>query len=662
MSGFDPRRTYETGDRVYNNDGLYDGWNYKGPNNTDWVVELGVDLSANGIGDWFTLDDPVKGELDNTEYLLTGDVLVDLTRYVRNISTNRGRSRELEKFTTGTCQVVFDNRDRIFDPLIQNGPFSGQIIPRKQIRVRYLGEPVFTGNVDDWDYDYTDTDATATVKAVDGFQFFATRNVSPQTMVVESVSDRIIHVLDEIGWPADARSIDASSASVGGDVVGDNVNALSYLQKLELSDNGLMFMTADGLFKFDDSYYGTLHPAVIGDDGIRFQNIDVTYGSEELINQFDVSYYSGSATATATVNDLDSQAAYGKFERGIDTLLSGSVAAIALGQSLLFRYSEPQYRVDGVEFDVRAARTEDRSLLLNLDLGNRVALKWRPLGVGEPVSRTVLVDGIAHVVSPGSHKMNLRLTDLGYSGEAELLSGGKVSEYKDGGVVYRLHEFTEPGVYDLEVAAPVTVDALIVAAGGGKGSGGAGTPGGGGAGGVLYGSHTFTSASTYQVIVGAFTQGANGGNSQLGNEFVAVGGGRGGIDAGNGQQGGSGGGGGVDPPSIGSGGLAQQTTIGSLTGYGNNGTPAFQDGKGDYYSGAGGGAGGAASGAVGGAPFSASITGVSASYAAGGNGSLDGLIGTSTGYTPNPGDGHPAPTTVFWLENANGVVYVRYQL
>lgn len=660
MSGFDPRRTYETPDRVYNNDGLYNGWEYKGPNNTDWIVELGFDLSANGIGDWFTLDDPVKGELDNTTFLLTGDVLVDLTRYVRSIDVRRGRSRDLEKFTTGTCQVVLDNRDRLFDPLLENAPFSGQIVPRKQIRIRYLGEPVFTGNVDDWDYDYSATDAVATVKAVDGFQYLATRNVPEQTMTTELTSARVTHVLDEVGWPADARDIDTGSASVGADVVGDGVNALAYLQKVELSQNGLFFIKSDGILRFETSYYGTLHPAEIGDNGIRFQDIDVTYGSEELINRFNVGFLSGSTTVRLTVDDTVSQAAYGVFEQDIDTLLSASLTAQALGESLLFRYGQPQYRVDAVNFDIRAASTSDRSQLINLDLGDRITLQWRPLNVGAPVSRTVLVDGITHQVRAKSHTMSLQLTDLGYSGEQELLVGGNVTEYKDGDVVYRLHAFTEPGVYDLEVAAPLTVDALIVAAGGGIEAAG-GVPGGGGAGGVLQGPINFTSASTYQVVVGSFTQGQDGGDSRVGNVFVADGGGLG-RSLTSGNSGGSGGGGGYADPLVYSGGGATQTSIGTMTGYGNAGGSASVDGKGDAYTGGGGGAGGAGGVQIAGAGLSASITGNARTYASGGLGERVGFIGVQIGINPNPGDGYPGAFRFFWLEQANGVVYVRYQL
>ena len=44
----------------------------------------------------------------------------DVTEYVRNVSTNRGRSTELDTYSAGTCSVLFDNRTRVFDP--EHGP------------------------------------------------------------------------------------------------------------------------------------------------------------------------------------------------------------------------------------------------------------------------------------------------------------------------------------------------------------------------------------------------------------------------------------------------------------------------------------------------------------------------------------------------------------
>lgn len=412
MAGFDPRTFYE-GTQVYESGGLYDGWQYKGDNPGPWYVELGVDLSANGIGDWFTLDDPIKGELDNTTYLLSGDVFVDITRYVRGLSVKRGRSRLLEKFITGACEVTLDNRDRLFDPTLTGAPFTGQIIPRKPVRIYYNTFPVFTGNVQDWDFNYTTNDATAVMKCLDAFATLATQDVPPQTMTNQLTGARINYVLDQIGFPAELRSVDPGTASVTADVVGANVNALAYLQKIETSQNGLLFITGDGLVRFEDSYDGTPTPVEIGNGGVALSGLEVVYGAEELTNRVTVSYYSGVTQLSVQVDDVPSQDKYGLFDTSVDTLISGSTAALALANLLLDRYKEPNYRIDSAAFNVEGLDSSGKNKILSLELGDRILLRFRPLGVGETLERSVLVDAIEHTAAPRNHLVSLALTDLG---------------------------------------------------------------------------------------------------------------------------------------------------------------------------------------------------------------------------------------------------------
>jgi hypothetical protein len=660
MSGFDPRTLYE-GSQVYESGGLYDGWQYKGANPGPWRVELGVDLATNGIGNWFTFDDPIKGELDNPTYLLSGDVFVDITRYVRGLSVKRGRSRLLEKFITGACEVRLDNRDRLFDPQITGAPFTGQIVPRKAVRVLYNNEFVFTGNVADWDFEYDFSDAVAVVKVLDAFDYLSSRNVAPQTMTTELTGARINYVLDGAGWGNDARNIDAGTASVGADVVGENVNVLNYLQKIETSQNGLLFITKDGLVRFEDNFRGIVNATVFGgESGVPYTNIEVIYGSEELVNELNVKYLSGSVAADLTLQDLTSQDRYGVFEQSYDTLLSSSVAAQFFGETIITRYAQPNYRVDGLTFNVRGLNSADREYMMDLELGNRVRLEFRPLNVGETINRTVLVDSIDHQVTPSSHIMQLSLTDLGEATTANIASGGVISEYTDGVSTWRLHRFDTPGSYDLEVTVPGTVEALIVAAGGDSSSGSVGSPGGGGGGGLLSGSITFSSASTYPVIVGSYATGASGENSSIGS-FVAFGGGKGGSNGGNALSGGSGGGGSGNDPTFGLGASATQISYGTMTGYGNVGASAYSVG-GENRGGGGGGAGAAAIQFQGGVGFSSSISGVDSIYAPGGAGEREGSFGLSIPVVPNPGSGKSWSPQIQWLSLPHGIVFIRYEI
>jgi len=92
---------------------------------------------------------------------------VDVTSYVREITTRRGRSDEFQNFEAGTATIVLDNRDRRFDPMNTAGPYYGNLLPRRQIRIRGTATTtpigVFRGYVSGWPVEITDAGFDSTV-------------------------------------------------------------------------------------------------------------------------------------------------------------------------------------------------------------------------------------------------------------------------------------------------------------------------------------------------------------------------------------------------------------------------------------------------------------------------------------------------------------------
>jgi hypothetical protein len=127
-------------------------------------VELAVDLAANGIGDYFTLDDSTKGILGGTVYKLAGDVLVDLTSYVRSVQVRRGRSRVLERFQPGIAEVVLDNRGRIFDPT-----YAPTSLTRTNLLTNPSPSALNTAGLERWSTTNRGTGGAGTDALVDGY-------------------------------------------------------------------------------------------------------------------------------------------------------------------------------------------------------------------------------------------------------------------------------------------------------------------------------------------------------------------------------------------------------------------------------------------------------------------------------------------------------------
>ena len=378
-------------------------------------VEIAFDLSANGQGNYFTLDDPVKGVLGGTASSpLAGDVLTDITEYVRSVQVKRGRSRILEKFTAGVASVTLDNNGRVFDPLYTSSPFYGNIGPRKQIQISDNGELLFVGNVEDWDFSYSPAgDSVAEVQAIDGFAVIAPETLHAGTATAELTGARVQSVLDDIDWPTGQRRISAGRATLDDDVVSNGADSLAYLQKIELSEPGALFIGRDGFFTFlDRDDLQTYSSAVtFGTAGVPFTNVGVVFGTEEMTNAVSVTYYGGTAVAgTAVAQDATSQAAYGVIDQTYNTLLSTSADAQELADWLVGTYAQPRYRVDTLTVNLSTLSVVDAVSVESLELGDTVRVQWTPNGVGSAIDQYVTIDGIEHSASPAAHEVTFTLS------------------------------------------------------------------------------------------------------------------------------------------------------------------------------------------------------------------------------------------------------------
>lgn len=398
-------------------DGSYTvgGFNPKQYGASDWLVQIAFDLAANGIGSYFTLDSSTQGLLNNANYTLAGDVLVDVTPYVRNLNIKRGRSRQLEKFTSGAANLVLDNRDRIFDPLMESSPFYGSIVPRKEIQISRRGQLLYVGNIEDWNFGYTlDGDATAEPSCVDGFAYFAPQEIGPQTNTSQTSGARVAAILTQLSWPTARQNVATGKVTVDADAVAAGTNALSYLQKVEISEVGAFFMDRQGMARFRDrtELQAFTSGTTFGEGGIPFQNIEVSYGTEELWNKVSVTYTSGGAAAgTVTAENLASQTSYGEFAKQYDTILAAGSDATAMATWQAQRYSQPTYRINGLQVNMDRVSTEQAQQVLSLELGDVVLVSWLPNNLPPAVSQYVTVDGIEHQATQTTHFVSLRLSE-----------------------------------------------------------------------------------------------------------------------------------------------------------------------------------------------------------------------------------------------------------
>jgi len=379
-------------------------------------VEIAFDLAANGLGSFFTLDDPVRGVLDNTLYVLGGDVLVDVTSTVRQVSIKRGRNRQLEKFTAGNANIILDNRDRIYDPLNTASPYFGSIVPRKQIIITDEDQTIYTGQVDDWNFAYSlSGDSTAQVSCVDALTLLVDPFLTADTETAQLTGARVNAVLDDVGWPLAKRQVSEGKATLDADVIdADKTQALDYLNKVSLSEPAALYVANNGDLVFRDraDTQNASGSITFGTGGIPFSDIGVEYGVEEMANQVSVTYYGGTAIAgTATARDELSIGQYGTLDENYDTLLSSASDAQSLADWQVGLFAQPRYRVDRITVALDGLTTVNQQSVLAVELGDVVTVTWTPNNVGAALSQLVTIDGIDFSANPSSRRISFTMSE-----------------------------------------------------------------------------------------------------------------------------------------------------------------------------------------------------------------------------------------------------------
>jgi hypothetical protein len=376
--------------------------------NPDTRVFIAFDLTASG-GSFFALDDPVRGVLDS-QYVLGGDVLVDVTNYVASVSINRGKSRELDRFTAGQASVTLHNDDRTFDPFYADSPYFSQILPRKQVVIETNGIRQFTGYIDDWDLSYElGGKSYASISCIDGFLQLSSTQIDSFTNVSQLSGERIETIINrpEIAWPAGERDIDAGQETLQADVVPENTNALQYLQLVESTEPGSLFMSKSGALTFRDRI--TIPPLVdtliFADDGraesVGYNNIQVIYGSENLYNRVVVTREGGTPQVA---DNLASQDIYGVQTLSLDGLLLVSDDdSLILADYLLGRYDQPELRFSSLEVTLHDKNTADQAELLAVEIQDVLKIIFTPNGIGDAIDRYGLVTGIKHSIGIDTH-------------------------------------------------------------------------------------------------------------------------------------------------------------------------------------------------------------------------------------------------------------------
>lgn len=365
--------------------------------------------STTGFGTPFQLNDAFYGVLNTAgRGTLGGVTFVDLTSLVESVNITRGRSRQLDQFNAGTATIAFNNDSQILNPSNTASPYYPFVLPRCPVQILANGIPIYTGLITDWnlDYDISNQDMMY-ASCSDQFTVLANQALNAVATSVQATGARINTVLDlpEINYQG-AQAIDTGSSTLGAYAISQDTNCLNYLQLINTSEQGYLFMSANGTltFKGRSSVLNPVAGATFNTDGtgLPYQTLVNQFGDELLYNYIITQSPAG---AVQTTSDATSVALYQAQQYALTNLLNSTTTEVAaLGNYLLGKYKNPVLRFTGLSTQMSALSTANQNIVLGLDMTS-IATVVKNFVFGTPATetQTLIVSGVSHNITPGSH-------------------------------------------------------------------------------------------------------------------------------------------------------------------------------------------------------------------------------------------------------------------
>jgi len=415
------------------------------------IVEIGFDLSSQGgafllfgSGTATTTPEAIAANPQSIfqasssktyPYGFGGTLFYDLTSRVKSVTITRGRSRELDKYPTGVANITFHNEDRALDPYYTAGPYYPNIKPRRDVKISTLvpgGSTAvqFTGIVEDWSLDYQPSgESIAGAVAADGFITFGGQQLAAHTATSELSGKRLNTVLSraEVDWPLAKRNIDAGAATLMADAVDAGTETLNYLQLIEASEPGQLFMSKANYVTFKNrnagAAIGTVTFSDVAGTAIPYTDIAVSYGTEMLYNRVNVARLGG---VIQTAVNLASQNEYGITSLDWNGLIVDTDAnAGLLATYLVNKYAQPDLRFEAFSVNLAGLGTAQQTIVLGIEIADIVVLEFRPNNVGTRISKNVYITGIRHDIRPQQHSVSFSVASTDTA--AFVFAGGTVS-------------------------------------------------------------------------------------------------------------------------------------------------------------------------------------------------------------------------------------------
>lgn len=323
----------------------------------------------------------------------------DVSAYLRNFDTTRGRISNLSQFQTGTAVVTLDNRDNRFSPNQTTYYYDAtlsrtKIQPLKRLRIRAEYDSttydIFHGFVESFPVQYAGQgyDSSTRIRVVDAFKLFFNATLDgigwqlgisklgstsrlTLTQAQELSSVRVKNILDSFNYSNQA----ISTGQLEVQTQSETDDLLTALRKVETAENGTFFIAANGDATFRDRDYRltntTTPDATFGQGVGELPYVDIvsSYDDNRIVNTVQRTRTGGT---TQIAIDSDSIERFGTHVLSENSTLNVSDAdALSIASQKVISNSVPQTTIESMSF----APQQDVNLwakALGLEIGSFV--------------------------------------------------------------------------------------------------------------------------------------------------------------------------------------------------------------------------------------------------------------------------------------------------
>tara|TARA_Y100000310_G_C20659512_1_gene803906 strand:- start:170 stop:1357 length:1188 start_codon:yes stop_codon:yes gene_type:complete len=248
----------------------------------------------------------------------------DITHDVQSVYIKRGRQTELNRMEAGIAKIRLKNFQGNYWPNNTSGLYYPNVLPGKRVNIRALYNAVtydlYTGFATGWPPSWLSSmggqGPVVGINCADLIRNLAGYDLNTAGYAEELSGTRVGNVLDDAGWPAGLRDLDAGQSNIQASGAIADVKAMTHLFTVQDSELGIIYIAGDGDVQFEDRFHRlgsphTVSQATFGDDlGENFYHgMEPEYDDDFIFNDIRITRSGG---AQQTAGDAASVTAYGK--------------------------------------------------------------------------------------------------------------------------------------------------------------------------------------------------------------------------------------------------------------------------------------------------------------------------------------------------------------